>query len=115
MRSNVTRGLIVTLGLLVALGLFSPASLSAADADAGKAVFAKKCRTCHGKEGQGNPGMAKVLKVEIKHLGSADIQGKSDDDLKKSITEGSGKMKPVKGLSEDDVANIIAFVRTIKE
>ncbi len=115
MRSNVTRGLIITLGLLVAFGLFCPASTWAADADAGKAVFAKKCRTCHGAEGQGNPGMAKVLKVEIKHLGSEEIQAKSDDDIKKSITEGVGKMKPVKDLSDDDVANIVAFVRTIKE
>ncbi len=115
MRMNVTRAVIITSGLLVVMGLFRPAPIWAADADAGKAVFAKKCRTCHGAEGQGNPGMAKVLKVEIKHLGSADIQGKTDDDLKKSITEGVGKMKPVKGLSADDVTNIIAFVRTIKE
>ncbi len=115
MRRNVSRAVIIASGLLVAMGLFCPASMRAADADAGKAVFAKKCRTCHGKEGQGNPGMAKVLKVEIKHLGSEEIQAKSDDDIKKSMTEGAGKMKPVKGLSDDDVANIIAFVRTIKE
>ena len=59
--------------------------------------------------------MAKVLKVDIKHLGSADVQGKTDDDLKKAILEGFGKMKPVKRLTDDDVDNIIAFVRTIKE
>ena len=115
MRMNATRAVIITAGLLVVMGLLCPASIWAADADAGKAVFTKKCRTCHGAEGQGNPGMAKVLKVEIKHLGSADVQGKTDDDLKKIITEGVGKMKPVKGLSADDVTNIIAFVRTIKE
>ncbi len=115
MRSNIYRAVIITSGLLVVLGLFRPAPAWAADADAGKAVFTKKCRTCLGAEGQGNPGMAKVLKVEIKHLGSEEIQAKSDDDIKKSMTEGVGKMKPVKDLSDDDVANIIAFVRTIKE
>ncbi len=115
MRMNVTRSMITTTALLAVMGLFCPLSTWAADADVGKAVFAKKCRTCHGAEGQGNAGMAKVLKVEIKHLGSADVQGKTDDDLKKIITEGVGKMKPSKGLSADDVTNIIAFVRTIKE
>ena len=115
MRRNISRALIVTSGLLVVMGLLCPRSLMAADAEAGKAVFAKKCRTCHGAEGQGNPGMAKVLKVEIKHLGSADVQGKSDDEIEKTVTEGVGKMKPPKGLSADDVTNILAFVRTIKE
>ena len=47
----------------------------------------------HGAEGQGNPGTAKVLKVEIKHLGSADIEGKTADDLcGDCITEGVGKI-----------------------
>ena len=59
--------------------------------------------------------MAKVLKVDIKHLGSEHVQAKSDDDLKSAVTEGFGKMKPVKRLTDEDVDNIIAFVRTIKE
>ena len=111
----VTRAVAKGVVLATAVTLFFSMTLLAADADAGKAVYAKKCRTCHGAEGQSNPGMAKVLKVEIKHLGSADVQGKSDDDIKTAITMGSGKMKPVKGVSEADVDNILAFVRTIKE
>ena len=95
--------------------LFCSAPLSAGDPEAGRLVYTKKCRTCHGKEGQGNPGMAKVLKVEIKHLGSEAVQCKSDDEIKKTIAEGVGKMKPVKGLSPEDVDKILAFVRTIEE
>lgn len=89
--------------------------LAAADAEAGKATFTKKCKTCHGAEGQGNAGMAKVLKVDIKHLGSAEVQAKSDADIKKSVLEGFGKMKPVKGLADGDIDDVIAFVRTIKQ
>ena len=70
------------------------------------------CSTCHGAEGQGNPGMAKVLKVEIKHLGSEAVQGKSDDDIKAAISGGMGKMKAVKGVSAADIDSIVAFVRT---
>lgn len=100
---------------VAAVTLFCSMTLLAADAEAGKAVYLKKCKTCHGAEGQGNPGMAKVLKVEIKHLGSETVQSKSDDDIKTAMTDGVGKMKAVKGVTPADVDSILAFVRTIKE
>lgn len=80
----------------------------------GKAVYDKACKSCHGAQGQGNPGMAKMLKVEMKALGSKDVQDKSDDDLKKIITEGTGKMKPVASVKGKQVDDVIAFVRTLK-
>jgi hypothetical protein len=39
----------------------------------------------------------------------------SDADLKTVITQGKGKMKPVQGLSDADVGNVIAFIRTLKK
>ena len=83
-------------------------------ADDGKTVYAKKCATCHGDKGEGKPAIAKSLKVELRHLGAPEVQAKSDADLAKSINDGSGKMKPVKGLSEADVKAVIAHVRTLK-
>jgi cytochrome c5 len=80
----------------------------------GKAVYDKSCKACHGAEGQGNPGMAKMLKVEIKHLGSKEVQAKSDAQLKKDVTEGVGKMKPVK-LAAKEADEIVAFIRTLKQ
>lgn len=85
------------------------------DATEGKTAYNKKCVTCHGKEGEGKAAMAKMLKVEMKHLGSKEVQAKSDADLTKNIVEGVGKMKPVKGLSDADVANVVAYLRTLKE
>jgi len=86
----------------------------AADAKAGEAAYAKSCKGCHGATGTANPGLAKMLNVTIPDLGSAAVQGESDADLKKVITDGNGKMKPVNGLSgsPDDV---VAFVRTLKK
>ena len=81
----------------------------------GKDLYAKKCRACHGAEGQGNPGMAKMLKIDFRHLGSKEVQGKSDEELKKTITAGTGKMKAVEGLSPDQVKDVVAFVRSIKK
>jgi len=88
---------------------------AAGDAAAGKTVFDSKCKTCHGTEGQGNPGLAKALKVEFRHLGSKEVQARSDADIKKLITEGSGKMRAVSGLSDKQVDDVIAFLRTLKE
>ena len=95
-------------------GLAATAAWSA-DAAAGKTLYASKCKLCHGSEGQGNPGMAKALKVEIRDLGSPDIQKKTDAELKKDITGGVGKMKPVSGLPDSDVDNLVAFMRSLKK
>jgi cytochrome c553 len=89
--------------------------LAGGDAEAGKAVYDKKCASCHGKEGEGKAAIAKVMKVELRHLGSAEVQAKSDEQLKKESLEGIGKMKPVKGVSDEDAANLIAYLRTLKQ
>ncbi|HKZ52221.1 MAG TPA: cytochrome c [Candidatus Acidoferrales bacterium] len=100
----------------VVLALTVPSVVVAgSNVEAGKAVYDKKCATCHGKEGEGKEAIAKTMKVELRHLGSADVQGKSDDQLKKESIEGTGKMKPVKGLSDEDVANLMAYLRTLKQ
>jgi len=88
--------------------------LSAAD-HAGKASYDKACKACHGADGAGNPAIAKMLKVTLKDLGGAEVQGKSDADIKKDITVGSGKMKPVTALSAKQVDEVVGFVRTLKK
>lgn len=87
---------------------------SAADAAAGKAVFGTKCRACHGADGQGNPAIAKAMNVEMKPFSSADVQKKSDADLKAAITMGTGKMKPV-AIAGADLDNVVAYIRTLKK
>ena len=89
--------------------------LAAADAAAGKAAYAKVCKSCHGPDGAGNPAVAKMMKVEMKPLGSKEVQAKSDDELKTVITKGAGKMKPVTSFSDDQVSAVVAFVRTLKQ
>ena len=91
------------------------ARASAADAKAGQEVFAKSCKSCHGADGSGNPAIAKMMKVDMKNLGSAEVQAQSDGDIAKIITEGKGKMKPVKSVSGPAVDNVVAYVRTLKK
>jgi mono/diheme cytochrome c family protein len=90
-------------------------AFGAGDAAAGKAVYDKACKSCHGADGAPNASVTKMMKIEMKNLSSADVQARSDDDLKKVIVDGQGKMKPVKSVAGKDVDNVIAYVRTLKK
>ncbi len=98
--------------LILVIAVATPPLLAAkGDAAAGKAAYAKRCAACHGPNGEGNPAIAKSLKVELRALGSKEVQAKSDDQLKKDSSDGIGKMKPVKGMSEKELDDVVAFVR----
>src|SRR6266849_4407055 len=96
-RSNLTMKLsvLMTLLLTILVGL----AVAAGDGAAGKAVYDKSCKTCHGATGVANPNIAKMMKIDIKDLGSPEIQKMSDEDLKETITKGKGKMKPIKNVA----------------
>jgi mono/diheme cytochrome c family protein len=84
-------------------------------AAAGKEIYSKKCVSCHGDAGEGKESVAKVLKVEIRPLGSKEVQAKSDADLKKTILEGTGKMKGVSGIDAKGADDVVAYLRTLKK
>ena len=90
-------------------------AFAAGDATAGKAVFDKSCKSCHGATGEPNPAIAKMMKVEMKDLGSADIQKMSDADLKKVVAEGFGKMKPITSVTGKAQDEVVAYIRTFKK
>jgi mono/diheme cytochrome c family protein len=83
------------------------------DASAGKIVYTKSCMTCHGPSGEGKPAIGKMLHTAMIPLGSKEVQAKTDADLKKFVTEGVGKMPPVKGLSAKQMDDVIAYVRVL--
>ena len=95
----------------LSLALVLTSAAWAADAAAGKAVYAAKCKNCHGADGTPSAGMAKAM--GIKPMNDAGIQGKSDADLKTAVLKGVGKMKPV-AVSDADADNVVAAVRTMK-
>jgi mono/diheme cytochrome c family protein len=113
MKEYVT-GILVTGMAVLGIALTLP-SAQKGDSAAGKDVFMKKCKICHGADGDGNPGIAKALGITFTPMSSPEIQKKTDAELKKTISEGKGKMKPVKDLSDADTGNVIAFVRTLKK
>ena len=94
---------------------------AAGDAAKGKELFSTACTACHGPNGEGVTGLGKPW------VGSAFIQGSSDADLLAFVKKGrptsdpantTGVDMPPKGgnpaLSDDDLNNIIAFMRTLQ-
>ena len=57
--------------------------------------------------------MAKTLKVTFRPLASKEVQGKSDAELKKESTEGTGKMQPIKGLADKQALDVVTFLRSL--
>jgi len=88
-------------------------ALESGDVDKGKEIYGR-CAVCHGASGEGNEAIAKMLKVEMPPLSSKEVQSLDDAALRKVIVEGKGKMKPVK-LSDQEMENVIAFLRSLKK
>jgi mono/diheme cytochrome c family protein len=102
--------------ILIALTLagLSATAASAADAKAGQAVYNTSCKSCHGPDGGGSPSVAKMMKVEIKDLKSADVQALSDADIKSIVSTGKGKMRPIAAVTGGALDNVVAYVRSLK-
>ena len=101
--------LVGTISLIASLGLAS------AGAPEGKTLFAAKCQACHGPNGEGKPAIAKMFNVTMPALWSKEVQSKLDAEIKKTIATGQGQMKAVAGLTDAQVDDTIAFVRTLKQ
>ena len=93
------------------IGVSWPAAVFAADAG-GKALFEKSCAGCHGADGKGNPGMAKVLGEKGLNVATQETAKKSDEQLLKVISEGSGKM-PASKLSKDEQKQALGYIRSL--
>lgn len=79
-------------------------------ADSGADVYKAKCAMCHGPE-----GTSKMPNVPA--LGGAEVQGKSDADLKTVIEKGKAPKMPAYAgkLTEDQINDLVKFIRTLKK
>jgi len=79
----------------------------------GKALYDEKCASCHGADlkgtDQGPPFLHRIY--EPSHHGDAAFQLAVRNGVRAHHWK-FGDMKPVPGLSADDVAHIVAYVRS---
>lgn len=98
------------------------AAMPAGDAAAGEGKFQATCSPCHGPDAKGLPNLGKDMTT------SEFISGSSDAELLAFIKTGrppgdpantTGVDMPAKGgnpaLSDQDLADIIAFIRTLEQ
>ena len=107
----MAKRLFITTVAILVLGM--PLKLKG-DATAGKAAYDKSCKACHSADGKGSPAIAKAMNVELRPLGSKEVQAKPDAEITRNITEGVGKMKPVKSVAAADLKNVLEYFRTLK-
>jgi len=88
----------------------------------GRVAYDRTCAKCHGPEGKGDERADKFFNITIPRLSSAEVQGKSDTELREIITKGTSTMPPVEieeagfrhRLPPQSVDAVIVYLRTLK-
>jgi cytochrome c553 len=103
--------------LATIIGFAAAMASSAADA---KANWEKACLKCHGAEGKGDTKAGQMLHAP--DLTDAKVQASFTDDkafkaVKEGVKDSEGKMrmKPVEGLSDDEIKALVHYVRGFKK
>jgi len=79
---------------------------------AGEATYKAKCQMCHGATGTPSAGMAKAM--GIKAASDPDIQKLTVAQISATVKDGKGKMKPIAGLTDEQIKEVSAFYKGLK-
>lgn len=87
------------------------------DLDIGKALYAKHCQSCHGKEGYGDGNKADGLEGDLGDFSSAEFQAQSDGALFYKTSIGRGDMPEYTKKMPDDEDRwlVVNYMRTLGE
>jgi mono/diheme cytochrome c family protein len=94
----------------------NPVAVGEASTKAGLALYMKNCASCHGKTGLGDGVKARSLKDFPGDFSKADFQKQTDGDLFYETKAGRGEMPKYEGkLTDDDIWNMVNYMRTLKK
>lgn len=80
----------------------------------GAAIYKAKCASCHGADGKGQSPMGK--KMNLRDLGSPEVQKQTDKELYDWTADGKGKMPAYKDkLSADEINALVKHMRAFKK
>jgi len=84
------------------------------------ASWSEHCAKCHGKDGRGETKMGK--KLGIKDYTDAKLQAEFTDKeaieaIKEGVADNKGKihMKPIAGLSDEEIQGLVTYFRSLKK
>ncbi len=105
--------------LTLSIAVVAMTAWSARAAEA-KTLYEQDCAKCHGADGKGDTKMGK--KLGAKDYTDPKVQAELKDDaafkaIKEGLKDKEGKtlMKPVEGMSDDDIKGLVAYMRTFKK
>ncbi len=89
---------------------------NAADVSTGKDLFAKHCKSCHGKDGLGDGPKAATLGASCGDFTSKEFQSQTDGEIFYKMTTGRDKMPAFgKTIAEDNERwAIVSYLRKLK-
>lgn len=94
----------------------NPIAKSDVSTKAGMALYTKNCASCHGKAGLGDGVKARALKDFPGDFSKAEYQNQTDGEHFYKTKIGRGEMPKYEGkLSDDDIWNIVNYMRTFKK
>jgi len=99
--------------ILLSLTLPSLTQPALTQTQMGEDLFKAKCVLCHGADGKGQTPAGKGL--HARDFGSGDVQKQSDTDLAYIMTQGKNKMPKFGGLSSEQVASLVKYIRGMKK
>lgn len=94
----------------------NPVAKSDASTKAGMTLYTRNCASCHGRAGLGDGVKARALKDFPGDFSKADMQSQTDGELFYKTRSGKGEMPKYEGkLSDDDIWNLVNYMRTFKK
>lgn len=94
----------------------NPVATGDASIKAGMALYTKNCASCHGKTGLGDGVKARALKTFPGDLSGEAYQKQTDGEHFYKSKFGRDEMPKYEGkLSDDDIWNIVNYMRTFKK
>jgi mono/diheme cytochrome c family protein len=95
----------------------NPVKADTESISAGKALYNKHCKSCHGSKGLGDGTKAAQLKTKCGDFSTADFQAQSDGALFYKTNEGRDDMPSFKKKipDETDVWSVVNYMRTLKK
>jgi mono/diheme cytochrome c family protein len=114
-----TGGLILRAqGSADAAKLKNPVAATPESIAAGQQLYARNCASCHGRNGQGGPGND-LIPAAPSLLGDGWAHGSTDGEIFTNIKAGVApdfNMVPFKDrLKDDDIWNLVNYIRSIKK